>query len=393
MRETKFKHTEIGPIPHDWKVKRLGELSYITTGSKNTQDNVSNGIYPFFVRSPKVERINSYSFDCEAVLTVGDGVGTGKVFHYTNGKFDVHQRVYVITRYTSELHGKFLFWYLKENFYNCAIAGSVKTTVDSIRKPMLLNLEIPLPPHVEQVAIGKALSDVDELIDGLRKLIDKKRNIKQGAMSSLLTGKLRLLGFIKDWSDYTIGSLTSVQAGATPSTENAEYWNGDIRWMNSGEINLKYVREVENRITQKGYNSTSTHMLPKHCVLLGLAGQGKTRGTAAINLIELCTNQSIAAIYPSESFNSFFLYHLLDSKYNDLRMLSSGEGARGGLTKRQIENYSVFMPSDKEEQEAIAKILTDMDDEIESLEKKLAKYEQVKQGMMTELLTGKIRLI
>lgn len=388
MRETKFKYTDIGHVPYDWAIKTVWEVAPLKRGMDLPKQNLAKGPYPVVYSNG----IGAYhrEYQCQAPGLITGRSGTlGKFTLIKDGFYWPHNTTLWVTDFNDNDPMFLYYLYSTLNFEE----SSTGTGVPTLNRNFLKDIKVVVPPLAEQKAIGQALSDIDGLIDSLKKLIDKKRNIKQGSMSCLLTGKRRLPGFIKDWSDYTIGSLTSVQAGATPSTENAEYWNGVIRWMNSGEINLKYVREVENRITQKGYNSTSTHMLPKHCILLGLAGQGKTRGTAAINMIELCTNQSIAAIYPSESFNSFFLYHLLDSKYNDLRMLSSGEGARGGLTKRQIENYSVFMPSDIEEQEAIAKILTDMDDEIESLEKKLSKYEQVKQGMMAQLLTGKIRLI
>jgi len=88
-----YKQTEVGVIPEDWEVQQIKNIATIKTGSRNTQDKVDNGIYPFFVRSQIVESINSYSFDGEAVLTAGDGVGVGKVIHYVNGKFDCHQRV------------------------------------------------------------------------------------------------------------------------------------------------------------------------------------------------------------------------------------------------------------------------------------------------------------
>ena len=102
-----YKETEIGIIPEDWEVDKVASFASITTGSRNTQDRIEDGQYPFFVRSQTVEKINSYSFDGEAVLTAGDGVGTGKVFHYINGKFDCHQRVYRISNFEPELDGFF----------------------------------------------------------------------------------------------------------------------------------------------------------------------------------------------------------------------------------------------------------------------------------------------
>ena len=96
MIETNFKHTDIGLIPHDWEVRIIKDFADITTGSQNTQDRIDNGEYPFFVRSSKVERINKYIFDTEGVITAGDGVGTGKIYHYINGKFGLHQRCYLV---------------------------------------------------------------------------------------------------------------------------------------------------------------------------------------------------------------------------------------------------------------------------------------------------------
>src|SRR5229473_187321 len=102
-----YKQTEVGLIPEDWGLEKIKELASITTGKRNTQDRVEDGAYPFFVRSSVVERINSYSFDGEAVLTAGDGVGTGKVFHYINGRFDIHQRVYRISNFNPRINGYF----------------------------------------------------------------------------------------------------------------------------------------------------------------------------------------------------------------------------------------------------------------------------------------------
>ncbi|MBK8196496.1 MAG: hypothetical protein IPK76_26100 [Lewinellaceae bacterium] len=102
-------------MPHDWS-KMHKNVASITTGDKNTQDRVADGVYPFFVRSQTVERINSYSFDGEAVLTAGDGVGTGKVFHYINGKFDFHQRVYKISDSMMEWTDTFLIYSLAITF-------------------------------------------------------------------------------------------------------------------------------------------------------------------------------------------------------------------------------------------------------------------------------------
>lgn len=195
----------------------------------------------------------------------------------------------------------------------------------------------------------------------------------------------------EDWEVKDISSFTSITSGGTPSTTNKLYWGGSIRWMNSGELNLKFVQEVVGRITEEGLRNSSTKFIPKNCVLIGLAGQGKTRGTAAINLIETCINQSIGAILPSEQFEPNYLYYYIDNKYLDLRLLSSGDGGRGGLTKSLLSKYKVALPP-LVEQTAIATALSDTDTLIAALDKKIAKKQQIKQGAMQQLLTGKKRL-
>lgn len=276
--------------------------------------------------------------------------------------------------------------FLIQNAYGTTMAGLNEKILSSI--PLFLPVDID-----EQSAIAETLSDIDRLISSLQKLIEKKKAIKQGAMEELLTGKKRLPGFCSEWSRFRLGNMTEIYSGGTPNTAIPEYWGGSIPWMSSGELNNKKIYDVAGRITQKGMQNSSAHLIPKFCVLIGLAGQGKTRGTAAYNYISLCTNQSIAAIYPNnKKFDSRFLYYIIDSMYESLRELSSGDGGRGGLTKGLISNLEIYMPCVIEQRE-IAQVLSDMDSEIEQLEKKLAKYQQIKQGMMQELLTGRIRLV
>ena len=190
-----YKQTEVGVIPEEWNNDSIVNLASITTGNKNTQDRIEDGAYPFFVRSSTVERINSYSFDGEAVLTAGDGVGTGKVFHYINGKFDYHQRVYKISKFGEWLDGYYFYLYFSNNFYQRIMQMTAKSSVDSIRREMIANMRIPLPPPDEQRAIAAALSDMDALLAKLDQLIAKKRDIKLAAMQQLLTGQTRLPGF------------------------------------------------------------------------------------------------------------------------------------------------------------------------------------------------------
>ena len=201
------------------------------------------------------------------------------------------------------------------------------------------------------------------------------------------------LGIIPDdWEVKRISDFTSIITGGTPSTLRPEYWGGNIMWMSSGELNKKFVFDVEGRITTEGLLNSSTHMIPPFCVLIGLAGQGKTRGTAAYNYISLCTNQSIAAILPNDKYDSLYLYYVVDSKYDYLRLLSSGDGGRGGLNKNLLNSLEIVFPKTIAEQRAIAEALSDIDGLIAALDKKIAKKRLIKQGAMQQLLTGKKRL-
>jgi type I restriction enzyme S subunit len=176
----------LGQIPSHWEIKRLKDLARIDTGSKNTEDNVDDGIYPFFVRSQTVERINSYSFDGEAVLTAGDGAGVGKVFHYINGKFDYHQRVYKISHFRG-ITGKFFFYYMMENFYKDALRFNAKATVDSLRLPMFQNFTVVFGSEEEQQAIAEYLDiktvQIDRKIELLEKKSEKYTTLKQSLIS------------------------------------------------------------------------------------------------------------------------------------------------------------------------------------------------------------------
>ncbi|WP_188051099.1 restriction endonuclease subunit S [Flavobacterium sp. GP15] len=176
----------------DWEVTKLGQMTNIYTGKKNNQDKIENGAFPFFVRSQKVEKINSYSFDGEAILVPGEG-NLGSIFHYINGKFDFHQRVYKVSDFKS-INGKYTYWYFRMYFGQHAMQNTVKATVDSIRLPTLQDFQISFPKSLsEQTRIATILSDMDLELAALEKQLEKAKQIKQGMMQELLTGRIRLV--------------------------------------------------------------------------------------------------------------------------------------------------------------------------------------------------------
>ena len=164
--------------------KRFKDVCNITTGNKNTQDKSDDGIYPFYVRSQIVERINSWTFDGEAILTAGDGVGVGKVFHYSTGKIGVHQRVYILSDFKCD--GKYLYSYFAGNFYNRVKRMSAKNSVDSVRMEMIADMPISLPSTEEQKKIGHLLALLDERISTQNKIIEKYESLIQAICDTLI---------------------------------------------------------------------------------------------------------------------------------------------------------------------------------------------------------------
>lgn len=419
--KTEFKQTDIGVIPKDWdlisfekafnflttasysrsEISEEGEVNYIHYGDIHTKWDFFIDIETCDLPKISLEKGKKYPFLKEGDLVIVDAsedyegicksveiknLGNTKVISGLHTFLLRPKEDLFVNGYKAYINSS---KYLKNQFDKYATGLKVY----GVSKGNLKQILIPYPKNTEeQERIVCVLSDTDNLINSLNKTIKKKKNIKQGTMQFLLTGKKRLRGFEKKWNVKKVESFTDVVSGGTPSTLNSDYWNGSIRWMNSGELNNKKIFDVDGRITQEGLENSSTQLVPAECILIGLAGQGKTRGTVAINYVELCTNQSIAAILPNEYFNSEFLYHYLDSKYDDLRNLSTGDGGRGGLNLTILRNLEMNIPSDIKEQEAIATVLNLMDEEIEALEKERNKYINIKKGMMQQLLTGSIRL-
>ena len=270
--------------------------------------------------------------------------------------------------------------------------GSTRYNLSPTR---LLNIEINMPKDVdEQKAISKVLLTFDKHIENLSKLIEKKKIIRDGAVEDLVSGEKRLSNFSGEWDYKPVKSITKdAITGGTPSTNIKEYWGGSIPWLASTEIHQKNIRNATKNISDLGLLNSSAKIAPKDSVLIALAGQGKTRGTAAILGKNMAINQSLAALVCNEDNYYKFLFYAIEMNYEALRELSSGDGGRGGLNKKLIKDFKINIPSDKNEQTAIADILSSMDKEIENLEKEKEKYLQLKSGAMDDLLTGKIRLV
>lgn len=425
-----YKLTEVGVIPEDWDVIPFGFLFESAISRKTLRPNDLISFIGMQDVSEGAQLINQSTIEFGSVKSGFTYFERGDVLVakitpcFENGKgcytgaletkVGFGSTEFHVLRSKSSSDSRFIYyWTIRESFRR-ALESEMVGSAGHRRVPLLSieNYIIPCPSDKqEQTAIATALSDVDELLTSLEALIAKKQAIKTATMQQLLTGRTRLpqfalredgspkgykqseLGEIpEDWEIREIGGFAECAAGGTPSTSISSYWGGTNPWMSSGELHLKRVFDVSARITDEGLANSSTKYVPSNSVLMGLAGQGKTRGTVAMSKIPLCTNQSIAAIFPSNKYCSEYLFYNLENRYEELRSLSTGDGGRGGLNLTIIRKLKVLFPSVKE-QSAIATILFDMDAEIEALEQQLNKTRQIKQGMMQQLLTGKIRLV
>nr|WP_289307905.1 restriction endonuclease subunit S [uncultured Phocaeicola sp.] len=298
-------HLRFPEFSGEWERKRLKDVCNIRTGNKNTQDKSDNGIYPFYVRSQIVERINSWTFDGEAILTAGDGVGVGKVFHYSTGKIGVHQRVYILSDFKCD--GKYLYSYFAGNFYNRVKRMSAKNSVDSVRMEMIADMPIALPSIEEQKKIGHLLALLDDRIATQNKIIEKLQSLIKGIVDELMTVLLK--GEL-----YPFASLyIKAGEGGTPTTSVSKYYSGgSIPFIKIDDLSQKYLTSNKDFITELGMQKSSAWLIPSQSVIYS---NGATIGAISINKYPVCTKQGILGIVPNINVNVEYLYLLMSSSY------------------------------------------------------------------------------
>ena len=265
---------------------------------------------------------------------------------------------------------------------------SVGSTMINLNQAVLSNLLIQFPPLPEQRAIATALSDVDALIAGLDSLIAKKRDIKQAVMQQLLTGKLRLPGFSGGWQRKRLGDIATFFSGGTPSTSMPSYYSGDIPWITSGDLNQSIISNVEGRISASGLRNSSAKMIAEDTLLIAL--YGATAGVVAVSKVAAAIHQAVLAICPKDDSHKFLFFKLGFVK--DWLITTYTQGGQPNLSGAIVKSIELTMPS-VEEQNAIANLLSDMDNELNGTINQRNKVRALKQGMMQELLTSKTRLI
>lgn len=366
-----------------WEPKRLGNgVLKVGHGKNQHEIETACGKYPILATGGVIGRSDTFLYDKPSVLIGRKGTIDKPQFMDT--PFWTIDTLFY-TMISQEYSPKYLYYAF------CSIEWlkyNEASGVPSLSSKVIEDIELSFPPFSEQCAIAAVLSDMDAYIVALEKLIAKKLSVKQGAMQELLTGKRRLPGFTGEWIEKKLGEIGEIVTGSTPSTSLSEYWEGNILWVTPTDItDKKNIQNVERKISELGL-SKIRELPPNSLLVTCIASIGKN----AILRTRGASNQQINAIIPYVEYDVDFLYYLIEIN----KLLIEG---KAGITATKIVSKTEFaeielkFPQIKNEQIAIATVLSDMDSEIDALTAKIEKAKCIKQGMMSELLTGRIRLV
>lgn len=398
----------LGDIPQQWAVKRLRFVCDIRTGGKDTVDAVEDGEFPFFVRSQTVERINTWSEECEAVLTAGDGVGVGKVFHHYTGRFDYHQRVYAFTNFKG-ISGDFFFYYIRENFYKVALEGGAKSTVDSLRMPLIQNFTVCIPPSFEQKAItvflDRETAKIDALVGEQRLLIELLKEKRQAVISQAVTRGLDSMAPMRDsgveglgpvpkhWRVMTVRRVASrVQTGTTPSTEpaSAELEEG-VAWYTPVDFRDSLRLTVSSKtLSLESSRSGEARLFDPGSVLV--VGIGATLGKVGYIDRLSSANQQINAITPNANVDGFFLAYSLSVKAATMKVLSNASTI-GIMNQEKTKEIPLAVPPPEEQLHINAFLDTatcKIDQLVIEAETAITLLQERRSALITAAVTGKI---
>lgn len=393
MIETKFKHTEIGLIPNDWEVKSIKEATPLQRGFDLPKKDQKDGPYPVVYSNG----ICSYH---DKYMVKGPGVVTGRSgtignIHYVESDFWPHNTSLWVTAFNGN-HPKFVYYLFRTFDWKQFSAGS---GVPTLNRNSVHEKKLPFPPTLaEQEKIANALSKIDSLITDLDALIEKKRAIKTGTMQQLLTGKKRLNGFTGEWERVTFEDVISRFATGLNPRNNFVLNNGGflyyvtIKDFKDGVLYFEScdrINEVAFELIQKRAD------LKKGDLLFSSIGRVGDAYVIKEDPKDWNINESVYNLRPNyDKITSDFLYFMIKSKdvSNKLQEAVTGSTLRS-IKMSHLKQISFFIPPTIDEQNAIASILSSMDTEIAALEQKRDKYIAIKQGMMQNLLTGKIRLV
>jgi type I restriction enzyme S subunit len=367
----------------NWQQSRLGDLAFIKTGSRNNQDKQKNGRYPFYVRSQDIERIDTYSYVDEAILIPGEG-NIGSIVHYVNEPHEVHQRVYRISDFSSQVHPLYIYWYLREFFKAHTEKFTVKATVDSLRLPTFQDFNVHYPSLPEQKSIARALSDTEELIDNLRLEIVK--------LELMLEAQKDYYFSIKNTQSWKLFKIDEIGTLSTSTRKQSNFdSSSDFVILDMGSVSDKGLI-IETKYTQESLDllSVGDLIIPKDDI-----GGGNIIGKSVLvplankyvlgdHVFKLSVDRSL--------FSPDFTRYILNSKESNKRVLMLVAGsAQLGLPKSSFLNHQLLYP-DLATQIEICEVLNATEVSLNASKQNLRKYECIKQGMAHDLLTGKVRL-
>ncbi len=408
-----YKQTVVGVIPEDWEAKPLKRISpqqsvgLVINPSTYFDDRgkvpmlVGSNIKESQILWEEAKRISEYSNDLLAAsrLTSGDlvtvRVGDPGVTAVVPPELDrCNCASVMVIRKSDTFDSRWLCSAMNSPWGRAQVANvQYGTAQKQFNISDAVNFTYAVPPLPEQRAIATVLSDVDALLAKLDALIAKKRDLKQATTQQLLTGQTRLPGFDGEWENKLLPELADIRSGGTPSTHDPAAWDGDIAWCTPTDITAlaggKYLTETARRITEQGLKQSSAEVIPVGSIVMTSRA---TIGECAINVVPMTTNQGFKNFVPYAFVDTEFLYYLLTTQKAGFISLCSGSTFLE-IGKTQLRGYAVFLPADKAEQTAIASVLSDMDTELTALEARRDKTRALKQGMMQELLTGRIRLV
>ena len=414
-----MKQTEIGLIPDDWEVKRLGEISNGFSYGVGAEavafngidryiritdiDDATNRFVPNPLCSPKFYSSSDIVQEND-ILFARTGASVGKTYIYDKKDGRLIFAGFLMKVHVIDEDGKFIFYQtLTDKYKSWVISESMRTGQPGLNLEQIKNFSIPLPPLPEQQRIAKALSDVDSLIFTTEKLLQKKKNIKQGTMQELLTGKKRLPDFAKsnntkmtelgeipeDWEVKTLNEF--IDDFIVPMRDKPTDLTGPIPWCRIEDFDGKYLSESKTNqgVSLETIKKMNLKIFPLNTLLVSCSAN---LGKCAIVSKELITNQTFIGLVPNKTVNVEYLFYKMSFEESRLNEMATGTTI-SYLSREQFEKYEITTPPTKEEQSAIAKVLSSMDKEIETLNTKLEKYRNLKTAMMQQLLTGKIRLV
>ena len=309
---------------------------------------------------------------------------------WTEEKAIYHYHIWKLEFDRTEINQDYLNIWL-ESDKNKIQQNTNGSTMIHITKNMMEERRISLPYFEEQSAIGSLFRTLDDLLTSYKDNLTNYQSLKATMLSKMFpkagqtVPEIRLDGFEGEWEIVKLGDNCRIITGGTPRTGVKEFWNPkEIPWMSSGEINKKILNETEEMISYIGLENSSAKWVKQNSVLIALAGQGQTRGRVAINKIPLTTNQSIAAIETKDNIDFLFLYTDLSRRYDELRLISSGDGTRGGLNKKIIYNLELNLPT-LEEQQAIGAYFSNLDNLINSHQEKITQLETLKKKLLQDM--------